>query len=174
MLRFVRGVFAADSETTIGAAFLTKTISADGYDAKLEIWDTAGQERYKSLAPMYYRGAQAAVVVFDVTSRQSFEGAKNWVKELQRRAEPGMVVALAGNKVDLVKDRKVDTEEAADYARSQNLLYMETSAKGDNNVEKLFVEVAKRVPKTGAAVRKDVVNVAKAAAPQAADKKGCC
>lgn len=74
---------------------------------RLEIWDTAGQERYKSLAPMYYRGAQAAVVVFDVTSRASFEGAKNWVKELQRRAEPGMVIAFAGNKVCFGHARRV-------------------------------------------------------------------
>jgi Ras-related protein Rab-18 len=81
---------------------------------------------------------------------------------------------LSSRQVDLVKDRKVESEEASDYARSQNLLYMETSAKGDNNVEKLFIEVAKRVPKTGAVVRKDIVNVAKATAPQAAGKKGCC
>ena len=64
-----------------------------------QLWDTAGQERYRSLAPMYYRGASAAVVVFDVTSRDSFEGAKSWVKELQRRGDPNVVIALAGNKV---------------------------------------------------------------------------
>ena len=63
-----------------------------------QIWDTAGQERYRSLAPMYYRGAAAAIVVFDLTSRDSFEGAKSWVKELQRRADPSVIISLAGNK----------------------------------------------------------------------------
>ena len=68
-------------------------------NVKIEIWDTAGQERYRSLAPMYYRGAQAAIVVFDLTNHESFEGAKSWVKELQRRGDPSVIVALAGNKV---------------------------------------------------------------------------
>ena len=99
VLRFVRGEFVDDLDTTVGAAFLTKTVTLDGAPVKVEIWDTAGQERYRSLAPMYYRGAQAAVVVFDLTSRDSFEGAKGWVKELQKKADPQVVIALAGNKV---------------------------------------------------------------------------
>mmetsp|Transcript_1183 Transcript_1183/g.3318 ORF Transcript_1183/g.3318 Transcript_1183/m.3318 type:complete len:87 (-) Transcript_1183:507-767(-) len=77
---------------------------------KFEIWDTAGQERYRSLAPMYYRGAAAAVVVYDITNKESFNGAKSWVKELQRRGDPNVVIALAGNKSDLQNKRKVDIE----------------------------------------------------------------
>ena len=73
---------------------------------KTTIWDTAGQERYRSLAPMYYRGAAAAVVVYDVTNKDSFNGAKSWVKELQRRGDPNVVIALAGNKADLEQRRK--------------------------------------------------------------------
>ena len=99
VLRFVRNEYVDDLDTTVGAAFLTKTVTLDGAPVKIEIWDTAGQERYRSLAPMYYRGAQAAVVVFDLTSRDSFEGAKTWVKELQKKADPQVVIALAGNKV---------------------------------------------------------------------------
>jgi GTPase SAR1 family protein len=74
------------------------------------VQDTAGQERYRSLAPMYYRGAAAAVVVFDVTNRDTFEGAKSWVKELQRRGDPNVVIALAGNKADMRDRRKVEIE----------------------------------------------------------------
>ena len=130
---------------------------------------------------MYYRGAQAAVVVFDLTNHESFEGAKSWVKELQRRGDPSMIVALAGNKVrmavgqrqlflrvrtqeelpahycvcgtlrrvcaappqaDLVTRRKVEADEAQEYAREQNLIYIETSAKESSNVERLFVDVS--------------------------------
>ena len=83
---------------------------------KFEIWDTAGQERYHSLAPMYYRGAAAAVVVYDITNRDTFQRAKQWVKELQRQGNPNIVIALAGNKSDLNSKRKVEPEEAESCA----------------------------------------------------------
>lgn len=89
---------------------MTQTVVLDDVTVKFEIWDTAGQERYHSLAPMYYRGAQAAIVVYDVTNTDTFVRAKNWVKELQRQASPNIVIALAGNKADLASKRTVDTE----------------------------------------------------------------
>ena len=76
------------------AAFLTQTVALDDSTVKFEIWDTAGQERYRSLAPMYYRGAAAAIVVYDITNPDSFAGAKSWVKELQRRGDQNVVIAL--------------------------------------------------------------------------------
>merc|ERR1712226_967651 len=102
VVRFAKGEFYEYQEPTIGAAFMTQTVSLNDCVVKFEIWDTAGQERYKSLAPMYYRGAAAAVIVYDITSSDSFEKAKNWVRELQRQGNPEMIVALAGNKADLV------------------------------------------------------------------------
>lgn len=95
--------FQANKEPTIGAAFLTQKCRLEDRVLRYEIWDTAGQERFHSLAPMYYRNAQAAVVVYDVTKATSLEKAKSWVKELQRQANPNIVIALAGNKVDLVQ-----------------------------------------------------------------------
>ena len=92
------------------AAFLTQTVCLDDTTVKFEIWDTAGQERYHSLAPMYYRGAQAAIVVYDITSQDTFGRAKNWIKELQRQASPNIVIALAGNKADLSSKRMVEYE----------------------------------------------------------------
>lgn len=103
MLRFVNNEFQANKEPTIGAAFLTQKCRLEDRILRYEIWDTAGQERFHSLAPMYYRNAQAAVVVYDVTKASSLEKAKSWVKELQRQANPNIVIALAGNKVDLVQ-----------------------------------------------------------------------
>jgi len=114
VIRFVKGTFDEHHESTIGAAFTTKTMPEHG--VKLEIWDTAGQERYHSLAPMYYRGAAAAIIVFDVTDTQSFEKAKAWVGELQRQATANIVMALAANKVDLADARKVTAEEGKAYA----------------------------------------------------------
>lgn len=116
----VSNEFQANKEPTIGAAFLTQKCRLEDRVLRYEIWDTAGQERFHSLAvsptttlphthsdsdvqPMYYRNAQAAVVVYDVTKATSLEKAKSWVKELQRQANPNIVIALAGNKVDLVQ-----------------------------------------------------------------------
>jgi small GTP-binding protein len=103
------------------AAFLTQTVTLEGDEKlsteyKFEIWDTAGQERYRSLAPMYYRGAAAAIVVYDITKKDSFDGAKSWVKELQRRGDPNVIIALAGNKMDMSSKRVVQFEEVEQYA----------------------------------------------------------
>ncbi|KAJ5818498.1 hypothetical protein N7474_004089 [Penicillium riverlandense] len=104
VLRFVNDDFQENKEPTIGAAFLTQKCSLPTRTIKFEIWDTAGQERFASLAPMYYRNAQAALVVYDVTKPSSLTKAKHWVAELQRQASPGIVIALVGNKLDLTND----------------------------------------------------------------------
>ena len=101
----------------------------------------AGQERYHSLAPMYYRGAQAAIVVYDITNQDTFGRAKVWVKELQRQASPNIVIALAGNKADLAAKRAVEFEEAKGYAEENGLLFMETSAKTAMNVNDIFLAI---------------------------------
>ncbi|XP_052757818.1 ras-related protein Rab-5B isoform X2 [Galleria mellonella] len=143
VLRFVKGQFHEYQESTIGAAFLTQTVCLDDITVKFEIWDTAGQERYHSLAPMYYRGAQAAIVVYDITNQDTFGRAKNWVKELQRQASPSIVIALAGNKSDLAAKRMVEFEEAQAYADENGLLFMETSAKTAMNVNDIFLAIDK-------------------------------
>jgi len=148
VLRFVKGQFLDYQESTIGAAFLTQTVCLNDTTVKFEIWDTAGQERYHSLAPMYYRGAQAAIVVYDITNYDSYDRAKKWVKELQRQGNPNIVIALAGNKVDLATKRKIETEEAQTYSDENGILFMETSAKTAANVNELFVAIAKKLPKT--------------------------
>ncbi|KAB7505407.1 Ras-related protein Rab-5B [Armadillidium nasatum] len=129
---------------SVMAAFLTQTVCLDDTTVKFEIWDTAGQERYHSLAPMYYRGAQAAIVVYDITNQDTFERAKTWVKELQRQASPNIVIALSGNKADLSNKRVVELDEAQNYAEENSLLFMETSAKTAMNVNDIFLAIEAR------------------------------
>lgn len=109
VLRFCQNDFQANKEPTIGAAFLTQRCRLEENVIKFEIWDTAGQERFRSLSPMYYRNSQASIVVYDVTKAASLEQAKTWVKELQRQANPNIVIALVGNKVDLVRSSPSDS-----------------------------------------------------------------
>jgi len=135
VLRFVSNEFQPNKEPTIGAAFLTQKCRLEDRVLRYEIWDTAGQERFHSLAPMYYRNAQAAVVVYDITKASSLEKAKSWVKELQRQANPNIVIALAGNKVDLVQSSPSSpgtqsSSESEDEADDATATPGETSGSG--------------------------------------------
>lgn len=112
----------------------------------LFVRDTAGQERYKSLAPMYYRNANCAVVVYDITQASSLTRAKAWVKELQHQANENIIIALAGNKLDLEASRAVESSLAEAYAKEAGLLFFETSAKTGENVTELFTAIAKKLP----------------------------
>lgn len=155
----------------IVAAFLTQTVPIEGATVKFEIWDTAGQERYRSLAPMYYRGAAAAIVVYDITNKESFNGAKSWVKELQRRGDPNVVITLAGNKADLQNKRKVEHQEAQQYAEENGILHMETSAKNATNVKGLFQEIAHKLPKNPPQSEREAFPIIP---PKHAETKQCC
>ncbi|PFH37569.1 putative Ras-related protein Rab-5C [Besnoitia besnoiti] len=145
VIRFVKNTFSDTMETTIGAAFFTQTLQIDGRTVKFEIWDTAGQERFSSLAPMYYRGAAAAIVVYDQSNMASFDRAQVWVQQLQLSGNSNIVIALAANKMDL-PHKQVDLSLGRQYAEENGLLFIETSAKTGQNVQQLFSMIARRLP----------------------------
>ncbi|EJS41973.1 ypt53p [Saccharomyces arboricola H-6] len=152
VLRFVSDDFTESREPTIGAAFLTKRTTRDGNTIKFEIWDTAGQERFAPLAPMYYRNAQAAVVVFDITNEHSFHKAEDWVKELHEKAGNDIVIALVANKMDLLNvqgtilDEAVNEEEVDSFCQREGLLYFKASAKTGENIHEIFQTVGEKIP----------------------------
>ncbi|GAB5034081.1 ras-related protein rab-5c-like [Nannochloropsis oceanica] len=146
VLRFVTQSFKPYSESTIGASFMSKVVELDGQTVKVQIWDTAGQEKYHSLAPMYYRGAAAAVVVYDLTRAESFATLQRWVSELRERNPKDMEIMIAGNKNDLESERQVARSDAEVYAKSIGAGYVETSAKDDVGVRDLFLSLCRKVP----------------------------
>ncbi|KAL8735442.1 MAG: hypothetical protein Q9181_002840 [Wetmoreana brouardii] len=133
VLRFVNNDFQENKEPTIGAAFLTQKCNLPHRTIKFEIWDTAGQERFASLAPMYYRNAQSALVVYDITKPTSLVKARHWVAELQRQANPGIVIALVGNKLDLSSSTESTSSSTGDNTNPST--ETEGEAEGDAQAE---------------------------------------
>lgn len=125
------------SLSSSSASFLTKMMTFNDRSIKFELWDTAGQERYRALAPMYYRNADAAVLVFDVTDNESFEALQSWFYELQKNV-PDCIIVLCGNKLDLESQRKVTKEAAAEYANEKECPLIEVSSKTGQNIPELF------------------------------------
>jgi len=145
VLRFVHNEFHPFQESTIGAAFFTKAVkTSDDRWVQFKIWDTAGQERYQSLTPLYFRGADVAVLVYDITRIHSFQTLQRWVRELRAHGPPSIILAVVGNKADLNDHRSVQEDDARHYAESIGAFYMETSCRDNNGVTELFEELATR------------------------------
>ncbi|XP_054426353.1 ras-related protein Rab-17 [Pteronotus mesoamericanus] len=137
-LRYVKDDFRSILPT-VGCAFFTKVVDLGAASLKFEIWDTAGQEKYHSVCHLYFRGANAALLVYDITSKESFLKAQQWLRDLERDFSPGeVVVMLVGNKTDLGAEREVTFEEGKEFAESQHLLFMEASAKTNHQVTEVF------------------------------------
>lgn len=141
LARFARNEFSIDSKATIGVEFQTKTLVIDQKTVKAQIWDTAGQERYRAVTSAYYRGAVGAMLVYDMTKRQSFDHIARWLEELRGHADKNIVIMLIGNKCDLASLRAVPVEDAKEFAERESLFFMETSALDSTNVETAFLTV---------------------------------
>ncbi|KAI4476422.1 PREDICTED: ras-related protein RABF2b isoform X1 [Polistes canadensis] len=142
IVRYVENAIHRHVNPTIGASFFTCRLNIADTKIKLQVWDTAGEERFRSMAPMYYRNANAAMLVFDLTQYSSFTGIKNWVMELKRNVEEQMILAVIGNKSDLFKDRQVDAEEGRTYATKIGATYHETSVLHNEGIENIFMTIA--------------------------------
>ena len=145
--RFLKGTFDADQITTVGASYATKTIkiSETNESLTLDIWDTAGQEKYRSLTRIFFQGAKLAILVYDITRKDSFENLKNvWLKELKDHADKNVVLGVAGNKSDLYEKEEVPEQEAREFAKSIGAIFCLTSAQSNSGIEELFEEMGKK------------------------------
>lgn len=138
--RFTHDEFSRESRSTIGVEFASKSVTHDGKVLKAQIWDTAGQERYRAMAGTYYRGAVGALLVYDMSKRDSFECLERWLEELNDNTDGNVAIMLIGNKSDLQDRRAVSREEAAAFAEKHGLAKcLETSALDASNVEAAFL-----------------------------------
>lgn len=138
MRRFHEGVFQPSYMATIGVDFCIKHLSVDGKAVKLQIWDTAGQERFRNITSAYYRGADAVLVVFDVTDVQSFKNVKYWIDEVHRFTHNTVPIVLVANKCDMRDQRVVDAQTVEDFASELGIKVLETSAKTADKVQETF------------------------------------
>ncbi|EFJ13202.1 rab family GTPase [Selaginella moellendorffii] len=145
--RFARDEFTLESKSTIGVEFQTRTISVDGKTIKAQIWDTAGQERYRAVTSAYYRGAVGAMLVYDITRKQTFEHVARWLEELRNHADNNVVIMMVGNKSDLSNSRTMSVEEGREFSEKEGLYFMETSALDSTNVETAFTTVLTEIYK---------------------------
>ncbi|KAJ8416067.1 hypothetical protein AAFF_G00380890 [Aldrovandia affinis] len=143
--QFIENKFKDDSNHTIGVEFGSKIINVVNKFVKLQIWDTAGQERFRSVTRSYYRGAAGALLVYDITSRETYNALTNWLTDARMLASQNIVIILCGNKKDLDGDREVTFLEASRFAQENELMFLETSALTGENVEEAFVQCARKI-----------------------------
>lgn len=144
LLQFTDKRFTERHDLTIGVEFGARMVELPGRGVtlKLQIWDTAGQESFRSITRSYYRGAAAALLVYDITRRDTFASIKKWLVEARSNGNGDMVVMLVGNKTDLTRLRSVTTAEGAAFAEEHGLVFVETSARDDSNVDEAFISTA--------------------------------
>ncbi|CAF1356811.1 unnamed protein product [Adineta ricciae] len=151
LLRFTDDRFDVEMAATIGVDFKVKQLTVDGNRVKLAIWDTAGQERFRTLTPGYYRGAQGAILVYDVCSRDSFRQLDRWIAELDTfSTKMNIIKMLVGNKIDREDDREVTRDEGARFARKHSMLFIEASARTREGVQIAFEELVQKIIQTPA------------------------
>ncbi|KAJ5080554.1 ras-related protein rab-5c [Anaeramoeba ignava] len=146
-LAIFSNVISLDTQSTIGASFLTKTYEIDQIQVKLELWDTAGVERYRVLAPMYYRGSKAIVLVYDITKKQTFENLRKWITELKSTFSEDFSpeFLLIGNKLDFEENREVTKKEGFAFAKEYSMMFEETSIKEMDNLKTMMQNFARKL-----------------------------
>ncbi|KAJ2747489.1 Golgi to endosome transport [Coemansia sp. BCRC 34301] len=143
--QFTEDTFSEKTNHTIGVEFGTKIIDIDGERVKIQAWDTAGQERFRSVTRSYYRGSIGTIFVYDITNRESFESLDKWMVDARQLTAPHSIFVLVGNKADQEARRTVSFGEGESYARKNDMLFVEASAKTGDKVDSTFLALASRI-----------------------------
>lgn len=144
--RFKKGTFVERHGSTIGVDFTMKTLVVDSKKVKLQVWDTAGQERFRTITQSYYRSANAVIITYDITKKDTFKNVVRWTEDVKKYAPPNVMKLLVGNKTDLADCREVSIEEASSCAAHYSMIdALEASAKDATNIENAFMRVAREL-----------------------------
>ena len=144
--RYIHDEFSIDTKTTVGVEFGSKIITISNKKLKIQLWDTAGQEKFKAVTNIYYKGAKGALIIYDITRRETFENINKWILELKNN-EDNVIIILIGNKSDLEEFREISQEEAFQKAKDLNCAFLETSAMQAVNIEKCFFMLVQEIYK---------------------------
>ena len=147
LLRYTQGDFKSEYQLTIGVEFGAKNLDINNKKFRLQIWDTAGQENYRSITRAYYKNSVCAILVYDISNRESFEHISSWIEDCMSQSPKTVFMILVGNKSDLDDNRVVTFEEGQEMAKNNNLIFFETSAKTGKNVDKIFEDSAQEIYK---------------------------
>lgn len=143
--RFTKGEFYEENKSTIGVEFAVKNVQVESKTIKAQIWDTAGQERYRAITSAYYRSAVGAMLVYDITKKESFDNIERWLTELRQHADSNITIMIVGNKSDMSHLREVTEERARQFCEDNSLSLVETSAKDNSNVEYAFQKLVTEI-----------------------------
>lgn len=145
LLKYAHNQFKPEYQLTIGVEFGAKNIEINNKTYRIQIWDTAGQENFRSITRAYYKNSVCALVVYDITNKESFDNVKGWIEDCKSQSPKTILMVLIGNKVDLDSERAVSTEEGEEFAKRNNMQFFETSAKTGYQIEEIFVSSAKSI-----------------------------
>ena len=148
LMKYTDKTFQDIHMATIGLDYRLKSMKLkSGKNIKLQIWDTAGQDRFRAITKNYYKGSHGIILIYDVTNVQTFENVKQWVSQIREEASANVIIYIAGNKIDMEEDRKVNKEEGEKLAEELGFPFVETSAKSGININETFEDLVERIDK---------------------------
>ena len=147
LLRYTHNQFNEEYQSTIGVEFGAKNIKINNKIYRIQIWDTAGQENFRSITRAYYKNSVCALVVYDITKRESFENVQSWIQDCRNQSPKTIIMVLVGNKNDLENERDVSFDEGEQFAKNNNMIFYETSAKTGKNVNEIFENTVNNISK---------------------------
>ena len=145
LLKYLKNQFNENSKTTVGVEFGTKNIIINNKRIKIQIWDTAGQERYRSITSAYYKGAKGALIVYDITRKNTFDNIDKWITDLKLNGDKNICIIILGNKSDLIDKREIKKNDGIKKDEMYKTAFLETSALNGDNISKAFDELIEQI-----------------------------